>query len=172
MFQVGDAVIHPHRGAGKVVDIEKLQCLGSNKWYYSITLMDGSETKVWVPVQDAESDGVRYPISKSQLNRVWRILGAEAEPLPADHKERHQLLHEKISGDVFGAVAAAVRDMYWKDHSVSSLTIVGKRLYERGLALLASEIAVVQGCDFVEAETKITSVLSNSLAQDRSGQAS
>ena len=163
MFQVGDAVIHPHRGAGKVVGIEKLQCLGSDKWYYSITLTDGPGTKVWVSVKEAESDGVRHPISKSQLKRVWRILGAEPEPLPVDHKERHQLLHEKISSDVFGVVAAAVRDMFWKNHRISSLTIVGKRLYERGMVLLASEIAVVQGSDFADAETKITNVLSNSL---------
>ncbi|MBN1584119.1 MAG: hypothetical protein JXA89_25640 [Anaerolineae bacterium] len=163
MFQVGDAVIHPHRGAGKVVEIEKLQCLGSDKWYYSITLVDGSGTQVWVAVQDAERDGVRYPISKSQLNRVWRILRAEPEPLPADHNERHQLLQEKISSDVFGVVAEAVRDMYWKDHRVRSLTIVGKRLYERGMMLLASEVAVVQGSDYAAAEAMIADILGASL---------
>jgi RNA polymerase-interacting CarD/CdnL/TRCF family regulator len=164
MFQVGDAVIHPHRGAGMVVNIEKLQCLGSDKWYYSITLVDGSGTQVWVPVNEAERDGVRQPISKSQLGRVWRILRAEAEPLPVDHKERHQLLQEKISSDVFGVVAEAVRDMFWKDHRVRSLTIEGKRLYERGMMLLASEIAVVQGCDFTAAGAMISDILGASLA--------
>ena len=164
MFQVGDAVIHPHRGAGKVVDIERLQCLGSDKWYYSITLVDGSGTQVWISVQDAERDGVRHPISKSQLNRIWRILGAEPEPLPSDYSERHQLLQEKLHSDVFGVVAAAVRDMFWKDHRVRSLTIAGKRLYKRGMALLASEIAVVQGSEYGAAETEIERVLSNSLA--------
>ena len=74
------------------------------------------------------------------------------------------MLQEKISSDVFSVVAEAVRDMFWKDHRVRSLTIEGKRLYERGMVLLASEIAVVQGCDFADAETKITSVLSNNLA--------
>jgi len=164
MFQVGDVVIHPHRGAGKVVDIEKLQCLGSEKWYYSITLMDGSGTKVWFPVQDAESEGVRHPIPKSQLDRVWRILGAEPELLPTDHNERHQLLEKKIHSDIFDVVAAAVRDMYWKDHCGSRLTIVGRRLFERGMALLASEIAVVQDSDFAAAEAKISGILGASLA--------
>ena len=46
MFRVGDTVIHPGYGAGTVVDIEKLQCLGSDKPYYSIELSDEPKTRV------------------------------------------------------------------------------------------------------------------------------
>jgi RNA polymerase-interacting CarD/CdnL/TRCF family regulator len=57
MFRVGDTVIHPSHGAGTVIDIEKLQSLGSDKMYYSIELLDGSKTRVWVPVKDAGTKG-------------------------------------------------------------------------------------------------------------------
>ena len=73
MFQIGDTIIHPGYGAGTVVKIEKLQCLGSDKLYYSIELLDGSKTLVWVAVGDAGNRGVRYPTLKSQLGQMWRI---------------------------------------------------------------------------------------------------
>jgi RNA polymerase-interacting CarD/CdnL/TRCF family regulator len=164
MFQVGDGVIHPHRGAGTVIEIEKLQCLGSDKLYYAIRLADGSRTQVWVAVQSAVEEGVRHPVSKSQSERVWGILSGDPETLPADHKERYELLRERIGGNVFRVVAEVVRDMFWKSQRVRHLTIIGKRLYDKGIVLLASEIAIVQGCEFADAETRIRNALLSSLA--------
>ena len=166
MFQIGDTVIHPGYGAGTVVKIEKLQCLGSDKPYYSIELSDGSKTRVWVPVRDAGKRGVRYPTLKSQLGRIWRVLRAGPETLSDDHKERHELLQEKLRGGDIFRIAEVVRDMFWTDHSSSRLTIMGKELYDRGLMLLASEVAAVQGCDFGAAKAEISNILGTSLAAE------
>jgi CarD family transcriptional regulator len=163
MFQVGDTVIHPGYGAGTVVEIEKLQCLGSDKLYYSIELSDESKTRVWVPVKGAGEKGVRYPTPKSQLGQIWHVLRAEPETLSPDHNKRYESLQEKLrSGDIF-QVAEVVRDMSWKGHRSRSLTIQGKRLYERGLMLLMSEVAVVQGCDLAVAEARISDILEENL---------
>jgi CarD family transcriptional regulator len=164
MFRIGDTVIHPGYGAGTVIDIEKLQCLGSDKPYYSIELSDGSKTRVWVPVRDAGKRGVRYPTLKSQLGQIWRVLRAGPETLSPDHKERHESLQEKLrGGDVF-RVAEVVRDMFWEDHRSRRLTITGRELYDKGLMLLTSEVAVVQGCDFAVAGAMISDILGASLA--------
>ena len=69
MFRIGDTVIHPGYGAGTMVDIGELLCLGSDKPCYSIELSDGSKTRVWVPVRDARKRGVRHPTPMSQLAR-------------------------------------------------------------------------------------------------------
>jgi CarD family transcriptional regulator len=164
VFRVGDTVIHPGHGAGTVVDIEKLQCLGSNKLYYSIALSDGSKTRVWVPVRDAEKKGIRHPTLKSQLGQIWRVLRSDPEALSPDHRERYELLQEKLrSGDIF-QVVEVVRDMFWKDHRSRRLTITGKELYDKGLLLLTSEVAVVQDCDLAAAKAMISGMLGASLA--------
>jgi CarD family transcriptional regulator len=166
MFQVGDTVIYPGYGAGRVVKIGKLQCLGSDKLYYSIELADDSKTNVWIPVQDAEAKGVRHPTPKAQLGQIWRVLRAGPETLSTDHKERYGSLQEKLGGgDVF-RIAEVVRDMYWKDHCVRRLTITGKELYDRGLALLTSEVAVMQECEFTAAKAAIAGILGASLAAE------
>jgi CarD family transcriptional regulator len=147
-----------------VVDIEKLQCLSSDKPYYSIELLDGSKTRVWIPVKDAGKKGVRYPTPKSQLGQIWRVLRADPETLPTNHAERYELLQEKLCGGNGFQVAEAVRDMFWKDHRSRRLTIQGKRLYDRGLTFLAGEVAVMQSCDLAVAEANISNILEASLA--------
>jgi CarD family transcriptional regulator len=166
MFQVGDTVIHPGYGAGRVVKIGNLQCLGSNKLYYSIELLDDSKTNVWVPVKDAEVKGVRHPTPKSQLDRIWRVLRAGPETLSTDHEERYGLLQEKLCGGDIFQIAEAVRDMYWKHHRVRRLTITGKELYEKGLTLLTSEVAILQDCEFTAAKAAIAGILGASLAAE------
>ena len=164
MFQIGDVVIHPGYGAGTVRYIEEQQFLGSDKPYYSIELLDGSKTRVWVAVADAVKKGIRHPTPKSQLGRIWRALRAEPEALPTDHNERYESLQERLRGGDILQVTKVVRDMYWKDHRSRKLTIRGKQLYDRGLTFLASEVAVVQGCDSAAAEAIISDVLGASLA--------
>jgi CarD family transcriptional regulator len=164
MFQIGDTVIHPGYGAGTVVDIEKLQCLGSDKPYYSIELSDASKTRMWVPVKDAGKKGMRRPTLKSQLGRIWRTLRAEPVTLPTDHNERYESLQDKLRGGDIFRTAEVVRDMFWKDQRSRKLTIKGKQLYDRGLTFLSSEVAVVQGCDSAAAEAMISDMLGASLA--------
>ena len=164
MFQVGDAVIHPGYGAGTVVVIEKLQCLGSDKLYYSVELSDESKTRVWIPVKEAQKRGVRHPTPRSRLGQIWRVHRAEPESLPPDHKERYESLLEKLSGGDIMQAAKVVRDMFWKDHRSRKLTIQGERLYKRGLTFLTSEVAAMQGWDCAAAEAKISNILEASLA--------
>ena len=166
MFQVGDTVIHPHRGAGKIVGIEKLQCLGSDKLYYSIELSDGLKTRVWVPVGNARKTGLRQLMLKSQLGQIWRVLRSRPETLSPDHKKRYESLQEKLRGGDIFRIAEVVRDIFWDDHRSHRLTVVGKKLYNRGLMLLTSEVAAVQGCDSEAAEAMISDVLGASLAAE------
>lgn len=45
--------------------------------------------------------------------------------------------------------------------------VVGKQIYEKGLTLLAGEIAAVQGIDLADAETQVKARLSESLSPNR-----
>ena len=165
MYQVGETVVHPGYGVGKVVDIERLSCLGSDKQYYSVKLLDGSGTQIWIPVRDAEEKGMRRPIQESQLNKIWRRLRSEPKALPSDHKERYAIVRQKLGdGDVL-RIAEALRDLSWKDAQVRSLTSEGKRLYDKAMQLLASEVSVVGGSDPDGVEAQISRILSENMAR-------
>jgi len=165
VFQIGDVVVHPGYGVGKVVDIEKLSCLGSDKRYYSIRLVADAGTQVWVPVQEAEGRGVRRPIPRSQLKEIWRALRAKPEPLPSEHQKRYGIVRQKVDDGDSLQIAEALRDLSWKDYHVRSLTSEGKRLYDKAMKLLATEVAVVQGSDRKTVESELSRVLNENVAR-------
>jgi CarD family transcriptional regulator len=162
-FQVGETVIHPHYGAGVITEIQERHSLGPTRRYYSIRLLKDSQTTVMVALGKEESVGLRQPISKARLGRLWRILRGEPEALPDEHKERYAVLQDKLQeGDAF-QIAEVVRDLAWRREQKRSLTKVGKRLFETGLGFLASELAGVQGSDVDTAEAQIAERLEASI---------
>ena len=157
MFEVGEIVVHPVRGAGVVVGFEEFHREDGDSLYYKIQLIGRqSETDLMVPVENTDSSGLRRAISQSKLDVVWGVLQGEPENLPSNHKTRYRILGEKLrTGDIL-QVAEAVRDMSWRQrHMDNGLTGKGKRIYRRALALLVGEISAVLDVDQMEAERQI-----------------
>jgi CarD family transcriptional regulator len=163
MFKAGDAIVHPVRGAGVVVRIEEREWRGGANLYYRIKLMGQPTSSLMVPISTAETIGLRRAVSRSKLDRVWRVLRSDPGTLPTDHKDRYQVLEDKLhAGDVL-QVAEAVRDMAWRQKQEGSLTTRGKRMYEEGMMLLAGELAASQDIDLMDAEAQIRAKLGESL---------
>jgi len=163
-FQVGETVVHPNYGAGTISEIRERRSLGARKRYYSIELLGDPGTTVMVPLGNENKVGLRQPIPKDRLSHLWRVLRAEPQVLPSEHKKRYAVIEDKLQdGDVF-QIAEAVRDLAWRREEKRDLTRVGKRLYETGLDFLASELAVVQGSDVHTAEAQIVERLEANIA--------
>lgn len=155
MFKIGDAIIHPIRGAGIIVDLIKRQWHGDDKMYYKVELLSHPDTNLMIPTGRAQTLGLRRVISKSKLKKVWRVLCSAPKELPSDHKARYEILSDRLhTGDAL-QVAGMVRDMTGRQHQKGKLTTVGKRKYEAGINILAGEIAAVQGVDVSQAEAQI-----------------
>ena len=163
MFEIGDTVVHAHRGAAQIVDVGKLNCLGSNKDYYALELLDGTDTRVWVAVQDAENGELRQPLARKRLAKVWRVLKTEPRELPSNHKERYKEIEQKLdSGDPV-QLAEALRDLAWKRETVRALTVEGRRLHQRCLDHLSSEVAVARGDNLESVKSEISTILDENI---------
>jgi CarD family transcriptional regulator len=163
MFQVGDTVVHAHRGAARIVDIDRLNCLGSDKEYYVMELLNGTDTRVWVAVQDAESGELRQPLAKKRLAQVWRALKRKPRKLPSDHKERYQEIETRLNSGDPVLVAEALRDLAWKNQIGHPLTAEGRRLHQRCIENLSSEVAVAQGDSLESVKDEISTVVSENI---------
>ena len=162
-FQIGETVVHPHYGAGVITEIQERHSLGPRKRYYSIELLGDPQTTVMVALGKEENVGLRKPIPKARLSRLWRILRGKPEALPDEHKERYAVIEGKLQeGDLF-QIAEAVRDLAWRREEKRALTKVGGRLYETGLGFIASELAGVQGSDVDTAQAQIAERLEASI---------
>jgi CarD family transcriptional regulator len=154
-FKTGDAVVHPFRGAGIVISVAERQWHGHEHLYYRIKLLDQPGTILMIPISTAKELGLRHAISQSNVSEVWGVLRAVPNVLPNDHKERYQLLEDKLhTGDAF-QIAEVVRDMAWRLQRKGRLTTVGRRRYKEGIRFLAGEIAAVEGIEMVNAEAQV-----------------
>lgn len=160
MFDTGDAIVHPTRGVGVVIGIKERKWQGSSSPYYQIELLGREPTlRLMIPVEEADSLGVRLAIPRSKVKQVWRVLRSDPETLPSNHKTRHSMLREKLhAGDVF-QVAEVIRDLTWRRKWEDHLTTRGKRIYKEAMMFLAGEIAAAQGIEVAEAMTEVRAKL-------------
>ncbi len=155
MFKVGDAVVHPVRGAGTIVEIETRRFDDEDQVYYRIELLGQPTTRLMLPVEAAEALGLRRAVSSARIDEVWQVFDRQPEMLPSDNNERYDVVKERLrAGDVF-QVAQVVRDMAWRERGDRGLTTVGKRLYIESVQLLAAEIAAANGVPMETAEIEV-----------------
>ena len=147
-----------------MISIEERQWHGHKHLYYRIELLDQPGTKLMIPASTAKELGLRRAISHSSVREVWGVLAAAPNTLPNDHKERYQLLEDKLhTGDAF-LIAEVVRDMAWRLQRKGRLTTIGKRRYKEGIRFLAGEIAAVEGVEIVSAEAQVLERLAECLS--------
>ena len=163
-FKTGDAVFHPVRGAGMVTGIQDRKRDGEERSYYTIELLGHPGTKLMVPTNAAKEIGLRHAMSQTKLKKVWRVLRGDPTMLPKDHKDRYEVIQERLDTGDASEVAEAVRDMAWRRHREGKLTTRGKRIFEEAMMLLAGEIAAVQEIDVEEAEGQVRTQLRERLA--------
>ncbi len=156
MFNRGDAIVHPRRGAGVVVNIHERQWQGSNSRYYQIELLGREPTlQLMIPIEEADDVGLRPAIQCSEVEEVWEVLNCRANELPSSHEKRYNVLKQKLhAGDVF-QVAEVLRDLTWRQKQQDHLTTRGERIYEEAILFLAGELAVTKGIEVAEAKAQI-----------------
>jgi RNA polymerase-interacting CarD/CdnL/TRCF family regulator len=101
---------------------------------------------------------------QAELHQVWGVLRATPQVLPTDHEQRYEVLRDRLRGGDTLKIAAALRDMAWREERERRLTKQGKRLYDESLMLLAGEVAIVQDSDLSSAEAQIVEALRECVA--------
>jgi CarD family transcriptional regulator len=155
MFAIGDMVVHPTHGAGKVVSLDEYQVAGADKQYYKIEPLAPSDLTVMVPIDNAERIGLRAVIAVTEVDRLLAILSSDPETLPDDHNRRREFLEAKLRQSDAYLTAEVVRDLIGRQQEQNRLTEKGSQLLERGIQSLAGEIAATSGADLSETTMQI-----------------
>ena len=156
-FKVGDKVIYPNQGVGVIEDVAERTIGGQAAEFYMVRLA-ASESTVMVPVSNVDNVGMRTLSSKSQVERLFAILGSDfAEPDP-DWKTRYKLNLEKMNTGEICEVAVVLRNLYYLSFR-KSLSFREKRMFDRARQLVVSEIATVKQADLAETEVEVDLML-------------
>ena len=160
-FAVGDKVVHPHHGPGRIAGVAQLELMDGPKSYYTIEIVGRSLT-VHIPVLTANEAGLRRAMSPSGLSKVLETLRSRPRRLPDDFKERQEQIGDKIALGEGVRLAQVVRDLTWHEER-AHLTKRDSDLLKEGWELLAAEIALVSSVDVSEASELIRSTLSSAM---------
>lgn len=170
-FAVGDKVVHPHHGPGRITGMERRELLDGKKLYYEIEI-PAQELSVYVPRQTMKDMGVRPAMSRTRLPRVLARLQEEPHRLPQDYKTRQEEVWEQLRTGRTMILAEVVRDLTWhkdREHLTKKDTEYLSQAKER----LAAELALVSGMEVPHMEKQIDDTLSAAIRsrkeRERSG---
>ncbi len=157
-YNVGDRVVYPMHGVGIIDAIEKKVVLGKKNEFYIISIVN-SGMKVMIPVDNADSIGIRSIIGKREIAKVIALLKKTGVETEDDWKLRYQNNIDKVkSGSIF-EVAEVARDLYRRGRE-KELSIMERKLYESAYQLVIHEIAMSKNIDVAEAGNIVSEVLS------------
>ena len=159
-FEIGDNVVYPHHGAGKVLRKEQKDILGESREYLTIKILHNDMT-VMVPTENAAVAGLRRVIDEETVKKVLAVLQDECSDMPKNWNRRFKHNRDKIkTGDIY-ELAEVVRNLAIREHE-KGLSTGEKQMFTRAKKILASELMYALEMGEEEAEAHLDDLLSAS----------
>jgi CarD family transcriptional regulator len=167
-YQIGDSVVYPHHGAGKVLKKEQKEVLGETREYLTIKILHNDMT-VMVPCENAGKAGLRRVIDDEDVQKVLGVLRDDVSEMPKNWNRRFKHNRDKIkTGDVF-ELAEVVRNLAIREAD-KGLSTGEKQMYTRAKKILASELMYALEMEEGEAEEHLEELIRDAHAE-RNGSA-
>ncbi len=145
VFKVGELVVYPAHGVGRIIQIEEQEIAGAKLELYIVDF-EKEKLRLKVPTGRAEQKGMRRLSDKTQIDSALKILKGRARIKRTMWSRRAQEYDAKInSGDIM-AVAEVVRDLYRSERQPEQ-SYSERQLFEQALDRMAREIAAVRKMD-------------------------
>ena len=163
VYEIGDQVVYPHHGAGKVLKKEMKEVLGEKREYLTIKILHNDMT-VMVPCCNADKAGLRRVIGEDDVKKVLSVLRDDVSQMPKNWNRRFKHNREKIkTGDVF-ELAEVVRNLAIRE-TEKGLSTGEKQMYTRAKKILASELMYALDMEEDEAESHLEELIAEAHAE-------
>ncbi len=158
VFKVGELVVYPAHGVGRISIIEEQEIAGAKLELYIVDF-EKEKLRLKVPTGRAEQKGMRRLSDKTQVESALKVLKGRARIKRTMWSRRAQEYDAKInSGDIM-AVAEVVRDLYRSERQPEQ-SYSERQLFEQALDRMAREIAAVKKMDDDQAIKELEDYLS------------
>lgn len=146
MFKAGDLAVYPAHGVGKIEAIESKNIGGTQQDYYIMRILE-NDMKIMVPVQNAESVGLRPLVGNVEIEQVYDILKTrEISVNSATWNRRYREYMEKIkTGSVF-ELAEVLRDLSVLKEE-KELSFGERKMLDTARCLLIKELSIIKDTD-------------------------
>ncbi len=168
-FIIGQSVIHPSHGAGKIVAFQEKELVKGFQRYYVIEFIHNRLT-VHVPVRRIEQIGVRPVMSAARISGVIETLELHPLDLPDEFRLRRNDIDKQIHSGYPKRIAAAVRDLTWRE-TARYLTEADNEALAEARALLITEVALALEQTWELAELRVDDAIARGISARQAAEA-
>lgn len=158
-FNSDDYVVYPAHGVGRIEGIETQKIAGMEIKLYSI-VFEKDRMRLKVPVQKAESAGLRKLASENRLHDALETLKGKAKVKRTMWSRRAQEYETKINSGDPVAIAEVLRDLR-RPKTDAEQSYSERQIYQSALERLAREVAAIEAITEIEAVSQLETVLEN-----------
>ncbi len=155
-FQVGDTVVYPGYGVGVVREFQERLLNNELKRTYCVLSFSeaGNESTVMIPLDNVQGVGLRPLSKKAVVEEALAFLSNGAPEILPSWKDRFAAHGEMLSTGDLMSIARVLKAL-WLLNAKKPLSFREKKMYQKALLLMASEVGVVLARSRAEAEVQI-----------------
>ncbi|HSR55464.1 MAG TPA: CarD family transcriptional regulator [Alphaproteobacteria bacterium] len=158
-FAVGDYVVYPTHGVGRISTIEDQEVAGYQLRLFVVSF-DKEKMTLRIPVDKAEEAGLRKLSSRQQIDVAIATLKGRSRVNRAMWSRRAQEYEAKINSGDPVSIAEVVRDLH-RNAGQPDQSYSERQIYEAALERLSREVAAVDKIDRDAATLKLEDILEN-----------
>ncbi|WP_409968644.1 CarD family transcriptional regulator [Bengtsoniella intestinalis] len=153
MYQVGDIVVHPMHGSGKIKAVVTQRNCGREQDYYVFSIPTGG-LELFIPVESAEAIGVRNLIGVEQANVLMHSFSIVSNERCTNWSKRYRDNLERLKSGDLNQVVEVLKTLLLRDYQQGLSTGERKMLY-MAKQIFITEIAVVIDDEYEAVEKAI-----------------
>ena len=156
-FEVGDAVVYPSHGVGKVTAVEKQEIAGHSMELYVVEFVDDKMT-LRVPKARAVKAGLRSLCNHDAFENALEILKEKPQSNRGMWSKRAQEYSDKINSGKIEQIAEVLRDLH-KNVEHPERSYSERMIYDLAFDRFLAEFSEAKSLSRDDARTKILDIL-------------
>ena len=161
-FVVGDYVVYPKHGVGRVIELQSSEIAGMKLELY-VLRFEKEKMTLRVPTNKAESVGMRKLSSDKQMNEALVTLKGKPKVKRTMWSRRAQEYEAKINSGDLVSIAEVVRDLFRAEDQPEQ-SYSERQIFEAATSRLARELGAMEATDELGAQEKILDILRKAAA--------
>ena len=156
-FDVGDYVVYPKHGVGRVVELQSTEIAGASLELY-VLRFEKEKMTLRVPVLKADSVGMRKLSSDKTMQEALATLKGKPKVKRTMWSRRAQEYEAKINSGDLTSIAEVTRDLFRPDDAPEQ-SYSERQIFEAASSRLARELGAMEQTDEKSALAKILDIL-------------
>jgi CarD family transcriptional regulator len=159
-FDVGDYVVYPKHGVGRVIELQNTEIAGMALELY-VLRFEKEKMTLRVPTNKVEGVGMRKLSSDKQMQEALTTLKGKPKVKRTMWSRRAQEYEAKINSGDLVSIAEVVRDLF-RAADQPEQSYSERQIFEAACSRLARELAAMEQVDEPTAAEKLLEILRKS----------